>query len=92
MISALQPTTVKQTTVASIMARLKTETSPAHRQLEKSLCFKRLFAVDYEINEYAKLLGYFYGYFSQMEPLMFMDLPAEHENCLKYRTKVHLLH
>ena len=75
----------------NIMMRLKNDTGIAHKQLEKSACFKRLFADDYQISEYAQLLGYFYGYFSAIEPVLFTDLPQEYHSGLQYRTKIDLL-
>lgn len=73
------------------MARLKTGTNDAHRFLEKSSCFKRLFASDYQVVEYSKLLSYFYGYFQGMESILFADLPAHYRSVLAYRAKTHLL-
>jgi heme oxygenase (biliverdin-IX-beta and delta-forming) len=75
----------------SIMANLRQGTATAHKQLEKSLCFKRLFANDYQIEEYTVLLGYFYGFFAAIEPILFKDLPASYRDCVKYRQKTQLL-
>jgi heme oxygenase len=75
----------------NIMTLLKDNTSVAHKQLEKSPCFKRLFANDYKTSEYADLLSYFYGYYAAIEPLLFNDLPTEHQSDLQHRTKTHLL-
>ncbi len=74
-----------------IMNRLKKDTTFAHKQLEKVPCFKRLFANDYNITEYARLISYFYGYFLAIEPILYTDLPSEHSGILYYRKKTHLL-
>lgn len=84
-------TTDTHENVPNIMMRLKNDTGTAHKQLEKSACFKRLFADDYTISEYAQLLGFFYGYFSAIEPVLFVDLSQGYHSGLQYRTKTHLL-
>jgi heme oxygenase len=76
---------------ANIMARLKNETTSAHKQLEKVPCVQRLFASDYQLIEYSGLLSRFYGYFAAIEPLLFVGLPTEYSACLQYRTKTGLL-
>jgi heme oxygenase len=78
-------------TQASIMANLRQGTAAAHKQLEKSSCFKRLFANDYQLDEYASLLSYFYGFFAAIEPTLFKDLPTSYRDCVKHRQKTQLL-
>jgi heme oxygenase (biliverdin-IX-beta and delta-forming) len=78
--------------VINIMTLLKTNTSTAHKKLEKSSCFKRLFADDYTMDEYALLLSYFYSFYNAIEPMIFNDLPSESLSHLQHRTKSHLLH
>jgi len=75
----------------NIMMHLKNDTAAAHKNLEKSACFKRLFADDYTLSEYAQLLGFFYGYFSAIEPVLFADLPQQYHSDLQYRAKIQLL-
>jgi heme oxygenase len=83
-------TTISSTT--NIMALLKDNTSVAHKQLEKSSYFKRLFADDYTIDEYALLLSYFYGFYTSIESKIFDDLPSEYTHYLQHRKKSHLLY
>jgi heme oxygenase len=85
-------TIIADDNVINIMTLLKENTATAHKQLEKSSCFKRLFANDYSINEYAQLLSYFYGYYEAIEPILFNELPTEYYPNLQHRTKTHLLH
>jgi heme oxygenase len=73
------------------MVCLKNGTLQAHKHLEKSECFKRLFADDYQIDEYARLIGLFYGYFAAIEPLIYTELPAAYHGSLQYRSKIKLL-
>jgi heme oxygenase len=82
---------VADNAVINIMALLKDNTATAHKQLEKSFCFKRLFANDYTMNEYAQLLSYFYRYYAATESLLFADLPSEYQSYLQHRRKTHLL-
>lgn len=86
-------TTETSTTInnANIMTQLKTQTATAHKQLEKSACFKRIFAEDYSLNEYARLLSYFYSYFMAIEPLIFAELPNEYHGYLQHRRKIPFL-
>jgi heme oxygenase (biliverdin-IX-beta and delta-forming) len=72
---------------SSIMALLKSETSTAHRQLERNRSLSRLFQSDYSISEYQELIGKFYGYFSAIEPLIFNDLKIENSQVLRHRSK-----
>jgi heme oxygenase len=74
------------------MTLLKDNTANAHKQLEKSSCFKRLFASDYTTSEYARLLTYFYSFYNAIEPILFNDLsPVDHAH-LQHRAKTHLLY
>lgn len=73
------------------MARLKSETTVAHKQLEKTSSFKRLFAEDYQMSEYAQLLANFYGYFAAIEEILFADIPQQYVGSLHYRAKTALL-
>ncbi len=71
----------------NVMAELKTKTHSAHKELEKLHCFKRLFSDDYQIDEYSRLLGSFYGVFCAVEPLLFSNLPADQQPLLRHRVK-----
>ena len=76
----------------NIMMQLKTHTTDNHKQLEKSRFFKRLFASDYSVAEYANLIAYFYSYFNAIEKQIFADLPIEYHSYLEYRHKTPLLY
>jgi heme oxygenase len=73
------------------MMRLKNDTAKVHQQLEKSPCFKRLFASDYALAEYTDLLKGFYGYYAAIEPQLFNSLPVAYQGSLLHRKKIHLL-
>lgn len=73
------------------MALLKSETSTAHRQLERNPCLSRLFQTDYSIGEYRDLIAKFYGFFSAIEPLIFDDLDPMNQPFVIHRRKTNLL-
>jgi heme oxygenase (biliverdin-IX-beta and delta-forming) len=74
-----------------VMSLLKTETTPAHKQLERTNCFVRLFDPSYALHEYKQLLCRFYGFFAAVEPLLFDGLTAEQSAVLGHKVKAHLL-
>lgn len=74
-----------------VMSALKTETMSAHKQLERTNYFIRLFEPDYSIQEYRRLLCRFYGFFSAIEPLIFENLTETQLSVLGHKVKVGLL-
>ncbi|WP_394752563.1 biliverdin-producing heme oxygenase [Crenothrix sp.] len=74
-----------------IMSMLKTETTVAHKQLERTKCFSKLFEPVYSLEDYQALLCYFYGFFSAIEPLIFDDLTEAHRSILGHKVKTDLL-
>lgn len=74
-----------------VMTLLKAETTPAHKQLERTGSFVRLFEPDYSMQEYRELLCHFYGFFTVVEPLVFDDLSEQHKSVLSHKVKVGLL-
>ncbi|MBK8814904.1 MAG: biliverdin-producing heme oxygenase [Methylococcaceae bacterium] len=72
---------------SSVMVLLKSETSTAHRQLERNRSLSRLFQSDYSILEYQELIGKFYGFFSAIEPLIFNDVKIGNSQVLRHRSK-----
>jgi heme oxygenase len=83
---------IAENNAINMMTLLKENTATAHKQLEKTPCFKRLFASDYTISEYTQLLSFFYSYYAAIEALLFKDLPPEYHHTLQHRTKTHLLY
>lgn len=73
------------------MAKLKTDTSLAHRQLERNICLSRLFQTDYTVGEYRYLIAKFYGFFSAIEPFIFANLEPANHALLAHRRKTDLL-
>jgi heme oxygenase (biliverdin-IX-beta and delta-forming) len=74
-----------------VMSLLKTETANAHRQLERTSSFVRLFSPDYALPEYKQLLGLFYGFHVALEPLLFDGLSESHHSVLGHKVKTGLL-
>jgi heme oxygenase (biliverdin-IX-beta and delta-forming) len=74
-----------------IMSLLKVETATAHRQLERTHSFVRLFSPDYAMQEYKQLLCLFYGFHAALEPLLFDNLAEPHQLVLSHKVKTGLL-
>ncbi len=74
-----------------IMSLLKAETATAHRQLERTNSFIRLFSPDYAMPEYKQLLCLFYGFHAALEPMLFDDLAEAHQLVLGHKVKTGLL-
>lgn len=53
------------------MYTLRRETRAEHERIENAEMMRRLFATDYTLSEYRKLIARFYGFYKAIEPRLF---------------------
>lgn len=57
--------------------RLRHDTRVQHDAIEQVAVMRRLFATDYQVDEYRSLLLRMYGFYAALEPSLFSDVPSE---------------
>jgi heme oxygenase len=70
------------------MASLRSETRAAHERIEKISALARLFAPDFSLAEYRRLLGQLYGFYAGLEVPLFDNLDLADQAVLGHRRKL----